>query len=303
MHAKSSLILLTALALTPIGQGALTLDRAEIVALTPKWEGERTPDGRPEVPEDILERMEKVSLEEAWGVLRGEGYHNQFEGDWRIVHPHRVVVGRALTAAFSPARPDLNSRIEAIGKAEKRIGASNSWPIDMLRKGDVYVADGYGKIIDGTLIGDNLGNAIYTKSGNGVVFNGSVRDLEGLQKIEGFNAFVRGWDPSAIKDMTLVGVNVPIRIGHVTVLPGDVVLAKREGVMFIPAHLAERVVVRAEIIASKDKFGHQRLREGKYTPGEIDRKWTPDIVEDFLRWLDASQEEIPVSREALKKLL
>ena len=147
MHAKFSLIRLTALALAPFGQGALTLDRAEIIALTPKWEGERSPDGRPKVPEDILKRMEKVSLEEAWGVLRGEGYDNQFEGDWRIIHQNRVVVGRALTAAFMPARPDLNSRVEAIGKEQNRIGASNSWPIDMLREGDVYVADGYGKII------------------------------------------------------------------------------------------------------------------------------------------------------------
>jgi len=274
--------------------------REEIVALTPDWKGERSADGRPKVPDEILERMRAVSLEEAWGVLKGVGYPDQFTGDWRMIHSDRVVVGRALTAFFLPSRPELRSRVQEIGKQEKRIGSSNSWPIDMLQKGDVYVADGYGKIADGTLIGDNLGNAIYARSGNGVVFEGSVRDIEGLAEIEGFNAFVRGWHPSAIKDMVLGGVNTPIRIGGVTVLPGDVVLAKREGVMFIPAHLAEKVVVSSEIVRLTDEFGHSRLREGTYTPGQIDRKWTEDIVEDFMKWLDQNPGKTKMSKEQIR---
>jgi len=277
--------------------------RDEIVALTPDWKGERSPDGRPKVPGDILERMKDVSLEEAWGVLRGAGYGDQFAGDWHILHPDRVVVGRALTAFYLPSRPDLRSRVQAIGKEEKRIGNSNSWPIDMLEQGDVYVADGYGKIADGTLIGDNLGNAIYARSGTGVVFEGSVRDIEGLAEIEGFNAFVRGWHPSAIRDMVLGGVNTPIRIGEVTVLPGDVVLAKREGVMFIPPHLAEKVVVTSEVVRLKDEFGHLRLRQGKYTPGQIDRRWTDDIVEDFMKWLDENPGKARMTKDQIRERL
>ncbi len=304
MHSLRTLTLLLASVLSfSIASHALTLSKEEMIALTPKWTGDRFPDGRPKVPDAILKRMEKVSLEEAWGVIRGDGYRNQFEGNWKIIHPRTPVVGRALTALYMPSRPDLDQRIKEQGEAQKRIGPSNSWPIDALQQGDVYVADGYGKIIDGTLIGDNLGNAIYAKSGNGVVFNGSLRDLEGLEAIEGFNAFVRGWDPSAIKDMTLAGLNVPIRIGHATVLPGDVVLAKREGVMFIPAHLAEKVVVRSEVIALKDKFGHQRLREGKYTPGQIDIKWSQEIIDDFLKWLETSNLDLPLPKAELKKLL
>jgi regulator of RNase E activity RraA len=287
---------------TPLFSG-LAPTKEEIVALTPNWKGERLPDGRPKVPDGILERMKKVSLEEAWGVLKGEGWPDQFEGNWQMLHLDRVIVGRALTAFYLPSRPDLRDRINALGKAEGRIGGSNSWPIDMLQKGDVYVADSYGKIADGTLIGDNLGNSIYAKSGNGVVFDGSVRDIEGLEKIDGFNAFVRGWHPSAIKDMVLGGVNTPVRIGGVTVLPGDVVLAKREGIMFIPPHLAEKIVVTAEIIQLKDEFGHLRLREGRYTPGQIDRKWTPEIVEDFFKWLDANPGKAKVSKDELQKHL
>ena len=281
----------------------LTLPKEDMLALTAKWTGERYPDGRPKVPESLLERMRHVSIEEAWEVLKGQGYNNQFEGNWQMIHTDKPVVGRALTAMYLPHRPDHAERINATGKEQGRIGASNSWPIDMLQRGDVYVADGFGKIADGTLIGDNLGNAIYAKSGNGVVFDGSVRDLEGLSEIEGFNAFVRGWHPSAIKDMILGGVNVPLRIGGVTVLPGDVVLAKREGVIFIPAHLAERVVVTAEVVALKDRFGHQRLREGAYTPGQIDRAWTPDIKADFLKWFEALPDKPPLSREEFEKRL
>jgi regulator of RNase E activity RraA len=255
------------------------------------------------VPDDILERMKAVSIEEAWGVLRGAGYNNQFEGNWQMIHPSRPIVGRALTAVYMPARPELAKRMLDRGHQEGRIGAMNSWPIDALQNGDVYVADAYGKIIDGTLIGDNLGNSIFTKSRNGVVFDGSLRDLEGLEEIEGFNAFVRGWDPSAIREMMLMGLNVPIRIGRATVLPGDVVLAKREGVIFIPAHLAESVVKQAEVIMLRDTFGHQRLREGKYTPGQIDTRWTDEIERDFTGWLTQNRDKLNVPASAIEELL
>ncbi|MEM9674889.1 MAG: RraA family protein [Bacteroidota bacterium] len=281
----------------------LTLNRDEMVKLTSQWEGERYPDGRPKVPDDILERIKNISIEEAWASMRGEEYHNQFEGDWMMIHEDQPIVGRALTAQYMPTRPDLADVLKAEGEADGRIGGMNSWPIDELQPGDVYIADGYGKIVDGTLIGDNLGNSIFTKSGNGVIFDGSLRDLEGLERIDGFNAFVRGWDPSFIKDMTLGGLNTPIRIGRATVLPGDVVLAKREGVIFIPAHMVEEVLINAEFIALRDKFGHMRLREGTYTPGEIDTRWTDAIKQDFLSWLDANPDEMPMSKEELDQYL
>ncbi len=291
------------LMLSPATVQAQALPKDEIIALTPEWKGERYADGRPKVPDAILKRMRNVSLEEAWGVLRGEKYFNQFEGDWKMIHEDQVMVGRALTAQYMPNRPDLNKRIAQKGEQEKRIGGMNSWPIDMLQQGDIYVADSYGKMADGTLIGDNLGTSIYTKSGNGVVFNGSLRDLEGLTRIEGFNAFVRGWHPSYLQETVLSGINVPIRIGQATVLPGDVVLAKRGGVLFIPAHLAEKVVTTAEIILLRDEFGHARLREGKYTPGEIDTRWTDTIEKDFSSWLRNNIDRLPVPKEQIQEYL
>src|SRR6478609_12050134 len=167
----------------------------QIKAITPKWTGERFADGRPKTSDRFLERLKNVSLEEAWGYLRNKGYQNQFEGDWTIIRPDSVMVGRVVTAQYMPLRPDYDKLIKDKGKTEGRIGGTNSWPIDVLQNGDVYVADSYGKVADGTLIGDNLGNAIYAKSGTGVIFDAGARDIDGLRAIEGFNAFVRGWDP------------------------------------------------------------------------------------------------------------
>lgn len=282
---------------------AQTVSEEHMVFITAQWQGERFADGRPKVADDILERIKSVTIEEAWGVLRNEGYHNQFEGGWKPLHDDVVVVGRALTAQYMPNRPDVSDQILKKGKEEGRIGNPNSWPIDMLENGDVYVADAFGKIVDGTLIGDNLGNAIYAKSKTGVVFNASSRDMEGLSEIEGFNAFVRGWHPSFLTEVMLLSLNTPIRIGAATVLPGDIVLAKKEGVMFIPAHLAEKVVVTSEIVRLRDLFGISRLKEGRYTPGQIDNKWTDEIERDFSQWLNDHMDELPVPKEQIQELL
>lgn len=287
----------------PGAASTIAAPATEVRELTAAWQGKRSEDGRPYVSDDILERMKSVSLEEAWDVLRNKGYNHQFEGGWKILHPDQTFVGRALTANYLPARPDLVEHIMQTGEAEGRIGPSNSWPIDVLQKGDVYVAAGFGKVHDGTLIGDNLGNAIYSKTGTGVVFDGGSRDLPGLQRIEGFNAFVRGWDPTVMKDMVMASINDPIRIGKITVLPGDVILANAEGMMAIPAHLAEEVVVTAEVVALKDRFGHARLREGVYTPGQIDVKWTEPIKADFYRWLESQPEKPNIPREEIEKHL
>lgn len=276
-----------------------------IRALTAEWKGERFPDGRPRVSDAILQRLKNISMEEAWGVLRSKGYYNQYEGDWQIINPDSVMTGRVVTAQYTPLRPDLQAYVRQKGAEENRAakGGTNSWPIDVLVEGDVYVADGYGKIADGTLIGDNLGNSIYSRSKRGVIFFGSVRDQEGLSEIKGFNAWVKGQDPSYISQMMLTTINAPIRVGRATVLPGDVVLAKKFGTIFIPAHLVEELVISSEVTALKDEFGHQRLKEKKYLAGEIDSDWTDAIKKDFLNWLDNYPGRLPMSKNELNEYL
>ncbi|MFM8346589.1 MAG: RraA family protein [Bacteroidota bacterium] len=300
---KIFLLLLCSVAFFPAVSQTTAAAREHVIAMTPEWKGERSADGRPLVADQWLARLKNISLEEAWGVLRGDGYNNQFEGEWMVLRPDQPMVGRALTVQYLPKRPDLDNLVRAKGKSESRVGNFNSWPIDMLKPGDLYIADGYGKVIDGTLIGDNLGNSIYAKSKTGVVFYGSVRDTEGLEKIEGFNAWVKGYDPSYIQEMMLGGINVPIRIGRITVLPGDAILAKKGGVIAVPAHLVEKVVINSEFIAMRDMFGHQRLREGKYTPGQIDQAWTDAIKEDFLKWFDQNSGKLPMSRQELENFM
>lgn len=282
---------------------AQNLSKEQMLDLTPLWQGERFDDGRPKVAQSILERMKQVSIEEAWVVLKNEGYFNQFEGNWQPLHDDVPFVGRALTVQYLPNRPDVSDQIKKMGVANGEIGNTNSWPIDKLVEYDVYVADGFGKIVDGTLIGDNLGNAIYAKSKTGVVFNASSRDMEGLSQIEGFNAFVKGWDPSFLKEVMLLSINYPIRIGAATVMPGDVVLAKKTGVIFIPAHLAEKVVTTSEIVRLRDLFGITRLKEGIYTPGQIDNKWSEAIEKDFAKWLEDHMDELPVPKAQIQELL
>lgn len=277
----------------------------QIKAYTSAWKGERSADGRPHVSDAILARLKNISMEEAWGVLRNKGYHNQFEGDWQLIHTDSVMTGRVVTAQYMPSRPDFQDLVKETGKKEGRVqtGGTNSWPIDVLKEGDVYVADGYGKIADGTLIGDNLGNSIYAKSKRGVIFYGSVRDVEGLSEIKGFNAWIKGQDPSYIQQMMLSNINTPIRIGRATVLPGDVVLAKKYGTIFIPAHLVEELVLTSEVTALRDEFGHLRLREGKYTPGEIDTKWSDTIQKDFLNWVNHYPGKLPMTKKELDDYL
>jgi 4-hydroxy-4-methyl-2-oxoglutarate aldolase len=256
------------------------------IAFTPEWHGERFDDGRPHVPDAVLRRLGDTTAEQAWDFLQEAGFRNQFEGGFKIINPGRRMVGRAVTAVFMPRRPDVDSVIKANGQNEHRVGDENSWIIDILGPGDVLVVDLFGKIEFGTIVGDNLSTSIYAKSHNGLVVDGAVRDVSGIQEIQGFQVYTRGWDPSDLQNVMLVGINVPIRIGHATVMPGDVVVGDPEGVTFIPPQLAEKIADDSEMDRLVDEWGHMMLREGKYTPGQIDAKWTKEMNDAFNRWAE-----------------
>jgi regulator of RNase E activity RraA len=291
-------------------QGFFT--REDVIKYTPDWHGERFPDGRPKVPDAILDRMKSVTLEEAWAVLQSAGFMHEYEDGWLSIHPDKVLVGRALTATWMPGRPDIQKLIEAQGEQDKRLGAMNAWPVDMLQQRDVYVADHFGLKLDGPSIGDNVGNAIYAKSGNGIVYDGAVRDINGLEELPNFVAFVRSYDPShhygslnsgKLLNSTMVSINAPTRIGHATVMPGDVVLGRNGGVIFIPPQLAERVVKSSESTHLRDVFGHQRLEEKKYTAGQIDARWTEPIEQDYRSWLKQNEDHLSVPKEQIEEIL
>jgi regulator of RNase E activity RraA len=288
---------------------AQQIPKEELLFLTPDWKGERFADGRPKVADALLKRMKLVTHEEAWAVMKGEGYKYQYAEGWQVINPDSVLVGRALTATFMPGRPDVHRVTDEKGQQrDGRVKSQNSWPIDMLVKGDVYVVDQFGAHLDGPTIGDNLGNSIFAKSGNGIVYEGALRDISGLKEIGAFTSFYRSYHPSHHNpqgdlNTTLVGINRPTRIGAVMVLPGDIVLGRDGGVSFIPPHLVEKVVKTSEVVRLRDMFGHQRLREQKYTPGQIDSRWSAEIEKDFSRWLNDHIDKLPVPKAQIQELL
>ena len=278
------------------------MTKEQMMFYTSEWKGERFPDGRPKLSDDLIKRAVDVSIEDVWDYLRELGYRCQYDGGWQALHIEKPFAGRALTAQYMPLRPDMAKAIAAEGKAEGRVSGNNSWPINELQLGDVYVADGFGKIIEGTLIGSNLGNGIAAHTQTGFVFDAGIRDQEENREIPNFNGFYRGYDPSAWADMTLTAINSPVRIGRAVVLPGDLVLAKTDGVIFIPAILAEAAISSAEFTNLEDAFNFELNKAGK-NGAEFEGGWTPQKYDALAKWIDAHPEKLKMSRAEFNEIL
>jgi 4-hydroxy-4-methyl-2-oxoglutarate aldolase len=276
--------------------------KQQILFYTSEWKGDRFPDGRPKVADDLLQRALDVSIEDVWEYLQGQGYVNQFESGWQALHIDKPFAGRALTAQFMPRRPDMAAAVAAEGKEEGRVSGTNSWVINELRMGDTMVADGYGKIVEGTLIGSNLGSGIAAHTHSGFIFNAGIRDAEENREIANLNGFYRGYDPSAWAQMQLTGINVPVRIGRAVVLPGDLVLAKRDGVLFLPATLAAAAISKAEFTNLQDAFNFELNSQGK-NGAEFEGGWTAQKFAAFSKWIDAHPEKLKMTRAEFNELL
>jgi len=295
-------ILACAFASAVSASSQVKMTKEQMMFYTSDWKGERFPDGRPKIPDDLLKRALDVSIEDVWEYLGKLGYKSQFDGGFQALHPEKPFAGRALTAQYMPLRPDMIKAITAEGKAEGRVSGNNSWPINELQIGDVYVADGFGKIVEGTLIGSNLGSGIAAHTHTGFVFDAGIRDAEENREIPNFNGFYRGYDPSAWAQMTLTSINAPIRIGRATVLPGDLVLAKTDGVIFIPAILAEPAIVSAEFTNLEDAFNFELNRLGKNGP-EFEGGWTPAKYDALAKWIDEHPDKLKMSRAEFNSIL
>lgn len=252
----------------PCHAQVFTFTREQMLKFTSQNPYERFEDGRPKVPDAILEKVKGLSAEEVWAVLPVKGYPNQYEGNWQILHPNRKLVGRAVTAQFMPVRPDVFDILEAEAKAKHLANSQHQRVIDRLQPGDVFVVDLFGKIEEGTIVGDNLATAVYAATKTGIVVDGAVRDLEGINPID-ISVYFRGAHPTPIRNVMMTGVNVPIRIGNATVVPGDVVFGDREGVYFIPPHLVKEVVDKADVTHIHDEWTQKKLLTGKYKSSEL----------------------------------
>ena len=310
--------------LAPAAKAQLwTWTKDQMVEYTKGWTGDRFPDGRPKVPDQWLERAKDMSQEEitisgaggrgggaggrggdAGGRAGdtsgrgGGGGYSQYEGDWRVLHPETKMAGRAVTLAFMPARADLDQVVMAKAKEKGIETLNNQYGIDMVQPGDVLVVDLFGKKEGGTIVGDNLFYYIMkaTKNG-GLVVDGSIRDLDGISAM-GMPCYFRAVHPSAIGSVTLAAVNVPIRIGNVTVMPGDLVMGDREGVSFIPAQDAEAILDRADETHIHDEWTRKKFDEGKYKSSEIyGSPRDPALRQEYQEYLKKRLEEIKASRK------
>jgi regulator of RNase E activity RraA len=278
-----------------------SLTKEEMLLYSPMWTGERFADGRPKVSDDIISRMKYVSVTEAWGTLSGSTddttrrapmgrpmsgtYSFQYYGGFKQLYDDVTICGRVSTIQYMPYRPDVANALAKQGAKDGRARAFITWGIDQLVKGDVYVANVCEGYLDASSVGDNMSTTIFTKTGNGAIIRGTVRDVEGNMQIKGYNVFARDFRPEANSSNMVIGVNGPIQIGYVTVMPGDVVLAKREGVIFIPAHLATKVVESSEKTRMQDVFAHNGVIEGRFTAQQADGGFTDPMNKEFTQWL------------------
>lgn len=253
----------------PLASGQVfAFSRDEMVRYTSNNPYERFPDGRPKVPDSLLEKVRGLSAEEIWGVLPGAGYANQFEGGWQLLHPGKKLIGRAVTVQYMPLRPDVGEVADANAVSKGLAKAPPQRVIDMLQPGDVVVVDLFGKIAFGTFGGDNLHTALYAATGTGFVIDGSIRDLEGVMEVPAAGYF-RGATPTTYSQVMITGINVPVRIGAATVMPGDVVFGNREGLFFIPPHLVQTIVDKAEVIHIHDEWTKAKFKTGKYKASQL----------------------------------
>ena len=258
-----------------------TMTREQLIKYTAKNPYERFPDGRPKVPDALLEKFKDMSSEEI-GLSRS-GFPNQYVDGLQILHPDRKLIGRAVTLQLMPLRPDIAEVDAAEWKA-----AGNQRPrdhqnaIDLLQKGDVLVVDVFGSVASGGVIGDNLAYYIMKTTGAGFVIDGAIRDMDGIRPLADLAGYFRAAVPPAIHNVFVAGINIPVRIGNATVMPGDVVFGDDEGVSFIPPHLVQGIIDEAQVTHIHDEWTKKTFDEGKYKSTEVySRPRDPALLKEY----------------------
>jgi 4-hydroxy-4-methyl-2-oxoglutarate aldolase len=270
-----------------------TLTKEQMVEYTAQNPFDRFDDGRPKVPDALIERARGLSSEEVFAILPPQGFRNQYADGFRVLHPGKKLVGRAFTVQFMPLRPDLDAVITAKARAAGLPRMNNQVPMDMLQPGDVLVVDLFGQSEGGTIVGDNLFYYIMkTTKGAGLVVDGAIRDLEGIAGMD-MPAYFRTAHPSYLTNVIISGINIPVRIGNATVMPGDLVFGDSEGVYFIPPALVQKVVDNADEVHIHDEWTRRKFDEGKYKSSEIyGSPRDPALKKEYDEYLKKRLEEI-----------
>jgi len=279
-----------------VGQ-LINFSKQQLIEYTPQNPFDRFPDGRPKIPDNLIERARGLSSEEIWSVLHEKGFNNQYADGLQVLHPGRTMVGRAFTVQFMPLRDDVDDVAQAKSKRQTGQGLHNQTAIDMLQPGDVLVVDIFGKKVDGTMVGDNLFFYVNQAThGGGLVVDGSVRDLDGISEID-MPAYFRSVDPTPIGNVMLTGINVPTRIGNAIVMPGDLVVGDREGVYFVPPQFVQEVLDKADVTHIHDEWTKKKFAEGKYKSSDIyGSPRDPKLQQEYQEYLKKRLAEIREQR-------
>jgi 4-hydroxy-4-methyl-2-oxoglutarate aldolase len=275
----------------------MTFSKQDLIDYTAANPFDRLPDGRPKVPDDLLKRAKDLSAEDIWTTLQEKGYNNQYADGFIVLKPGTTMVGRVFTVQFMPVREDVDKIAQEKAKQHGISRLANQTAIDMLQPGDVLVVDLFGKKVNGTMVGDNLFYYVMTATHKaGMVVDGSIRDLDGISEID-MPGYVRAVDPTPIGNVMLTGINIPIRIGDVTVMPGDLAVGDREGVYFIPPQLVKQVLDRADEIHIHDEWTKKKFAEGKYKSSEIyGSPKDPKLKQEYDDYLKQKLEELRKQR-------
>jgi 4-hydroxy-4-methyl-2-oxoglutarate aldolase len=277
----------------------MTFSKEQLIDYTTQNPFDRLSDGRPKVPDALIERARELSSEEVWAVLEQKGFHNQYADGFQVLYPGKTMVGRAFTVQFMPLRADVDDVAQVKARQAGLKHLFNQTAIDMLQPGDVLVVDLFGKKVNGTIVGDNLFFYVNQAThGGGLVVDGSVRDLDGISEIN-MPAYFRSVDPTPIGNVMLTGINVPIRIGGVTVMPGDLVVGDREGVHFMPPQFVEEILDKADETHIHDEWTKKKFAEGKYKSSEIYGSPTdPKLQQEYQEYLKLRLKEIRKQRSS-----
>ena len=260
----------------------------ELRQITAKSAFERFPDGRPKVPDSLLDKLRTmdIGIEDMTGALCSKGFNNQYEGsEWKVLNPQKKLIGRAVTVQFMPARPDLSEALDLRGRLR------NQSALDLLQENDVVVVDLFGKIESGTFVGDKLAYYVWRTTGAGMVIDGAMFYLRNIEKT-GMSAFYRGRSPSSLNGVSLTGINIPIHLGSTTVIPGDVVFGDRDALLFIPPHLVEDIVTSFESTQARFEWIKKKFDEKKYKSSEIyGRPKDPALAKEMEDYVKSKQQK------------
>ena len=224
-----------------------------------------------EIPQAILDRYKKVAVAPIEDMLRSRGYINVFMQKVRPLTPGKRLVGRARTLRYVPSRPDL---------AEEMPGGEDWLPYKAMAlcgEGDVLVVDGQFQT-HVAVAGDVMLLQLKMQKAEGIVTDGGIRDLEQIAAY-GLSVFAGGTTHRGAPPVIMpCDMDVPIQCGGALVRPGDLLVGDDNGVLVVPAKLAEEVIAQAEEREQMEEFVVKRIQDEDCIPGRY-YPITPKVAE------------------------